>query len=371
MNKPPISGAKAIWRTQTFKKFLYSLMAILGGFIVGAIILLIAGHNPLRVYVELFKNIFGSPKALVSSVITGTPLILTGLSVTFAFKTGLFNIGAEGQYIIGSLCSVLVALFVPAPAFVLPVLAILAGVLGGAVWGALVGWLKASRGISEVISSIMLNWVAFFLSNLIVMSEGVKLKDAESTPSIPEAARIYIPWFKESLGQITRVNWGIVLAVAVLLVIIFILRKTTLGFRLQAVGFNRHAAQFNGISVTRSVMTSMAISGMLAGLAGAIQILGVQFQANQLANLEAYGFNGLSVAFIGNITPVGTFLGGLFFGALKYGGSKLNFIRVPSEVIDVLIGTIVYFIAITQAIRLGFERVGQRIRNRKGGNPHV
>lgn len=350
-------------------KIAYSLLAILAGFVVGAIVLIISGHDPVKTYATLLSNVFSSPKYMISSIIVATPFILTGLSVTFAFKTGLFNIGAEGQYVVGCICSLLVGLYVPAPALLHPVLCLLAGALGGALWGGIVGWLKARKGISEVITSIMLNWIAFFLSNYIAMYPGVRQPDSEATRQIPEQARIYIPWFKETLGQMTRVNWGIVICLLMLLVVIFILNQTTLGFRLKAVGFNRYAAQFAGINVTRSILISMAMAGLLSGLAGAIQVLGVQFQVNLYAAQEMYGFNGLSVAFIGNITPIGTFLGGLFFGALKYGGSKLNFIQVPSEVIDVLIGTVVYFIAITQAIRLGVQQLSQRFR--KGGIKHV
>lgn len=359
------NAADLAQRKESLTKLKYSLLAIVAGFLVGAIVLLISGHNPLTAYEALFKNVFSKPKYLAQAIISATPLILTGLSVTFAFKTGLFNIGAEGQYIVGSMCSLLVGLFVPAPPIILPILAILAGALGGGLWGAIVGWLKAKKGISEVITSIMFNWVAYYLSNFITMIPGIRQPDSESTRQIPVAAQTYIPWFKKALGPLTRVNWGIVVAIVALVVISFILRKTTLGFRLQAVGYNRHAARFNGISVTQSIMASMAISGILAGLAGATQVLGVQFQVNLLANLEMYGFNGLSVAFIGNITPIGTLLGGLFYGALSYGGSKLTLLNIPSDVVDIMIGTIVYFIAITAAVRVAFESLGKKLR--KGG----
>lgn len=346
------------YNTEVFKKsfqnFLYSLLAILIGFIVGALVLLITGYDPVSAYSTLFRGIFSKPRFLIQSLIDATPLILTGLSVTFAFKTGLFNIGAEGQYIMGSLVATVIALSLPLPAIILPIVCILGGAFAGCIWGGIVGLLKAKKGIHEVITSIMLNWIAFYFSNFLVLNPAFREPDQESTRLIPETARISISvpedW-QTIIGKTTKLNYGIVVMLLVVIIVIIILNKTTLGYRLKAVGYNPHAAKACGINVYRSLFTSMAISGMLAGMAGALQICGVQYFISQLGDMEAYGFNGLAVAFIGNINPFGTLLGGLFFGALNFGGNKLTLAAVPKEVVNILMGTVVYFVAATAALK--------------------
>lgn len=342
----------------------YSLLAIFFGFIVGAVVLMFTGYNPFLAYRTLVEGIFSKPSFIFQSLIDASPLILTGLSVTFAFKTGLFNIGAEGQYIIGSLAATLSALFLPLPALLLAPIAILFGALAGALWGGLIGYLKAKHGISEVITSIMMNWIAFYLMNFIIMSDAVREPFSDTSRAIPVEAQINTHLFRFIVGKTTKVHFGLIITILVVFVIWFILNKTTLGYRLKAVGFNAEAAKASGISVEKSVFTSMAIAGCMAGLAGALQILGVQFRMHQLGAMESYGFNGLVVAFIGNVSPIGTFLGGLFFGALKFGGNKLTLIEIPKEVIDILMGTIVYFVASTGALKYFYQQ--WKLKKKKG-----
>lgn len=338
------------------EQLFYSLLAIFFGFVIGALVLLFTGYNPFEAYGTLLAGIFSKPSFIFQSLIDASPLILTGLSVTFAFKTGLFNIGAEGQYIMGSLFATLVALFLPLPSFLLIPAAILAGAIAGALWGGFVGYLKSKHGISEVITSIMMNWIAFYFMNFVIMTEGVREPFSDTSKAIPATAQINTHLLRSIAGKTTKVHFGLLLTVFVVLFVLFLLNKTTLGFRLKAVGYNAEAARAAGISVEKSVFTSMAIAGFMAGLAGALQVLGVQFRMHQLGAMEGYGFNGLVVAFIGNVTPLGTFLGGLFFGALKFGGSKLTLINIPKEVIDILMGTIVYLVAATGAFKAFVEK---------------
>jgi simple sugar transport system permease protein len=167
---------------------------------------------------------------------------------------------------------------------------------------------------------------------------------------VGESARIYTDAFKESFGAV-KIHWGMLLAVAAVICCAVILNKTTLGFRLRAVGFNRNAAEYGGVNVGQSIALSMGISGMLAGLGGAVQVLGVVGRLTQLAAQEGYGFDGISVSMIGGISPVGALFAGLFYGGMKYGGSKLNTIGAPSELVNVIIGVIIYCIAIMGAFR--------------------
>lgn len=332
------------------KQFLFTIISIVVGLFVGAIILLLTGFNPLEAYKTLFLGVFSKPKYIAWTIIYATPVIFTGLSVAFAFRTGLFNIGAEGQYIFGSLVAVLVGVYIKAPPVLHAILCLVAGALAGGFLASISGIMKAKKGISEVITSIMLNWIALFFSNFMIVHTSLRRADAESSIPIASTATSSIDNFKSFLGPATKVNIGIVIAIFMVFLISFVINKTTLGYRLRAVGFNKNAAVYSGINVTNSIVISMAISGALAGLAGAIQITGVQYSINLLAGQEGFGFNGLAVAMIGANNPFGVFFAGLFFGALQYGGSKLNTIGVPTELIGIIIGCIMYVIAIPNAL---------------------
>ena len=330
--------------------FLYTLLAIFIGLLAGSAILLVTGFNPLRVYATLFAGIFGSFKTVMYAAQYAAPIILTGLSVSFAFKTGLFNIGAEGQYIIGAVSALAVSVLVPLPFGLHGAVCVLAGGLAGACLGGIAGLLKAFRGIHEVIVTIMLNWIAFYLSNFLVMSPALKKPNSTASVDIAATSRIYTNAFRESLGTV-KIHWGMVLALAAVFLCALILSKTTLGYQLRAAGLNRDAAEYGGIPVRRCIVTSMAVSGLLAGIGGAAQVLGVVGRITQLSAQEGYGFDGISVSMIGGANPIGVLFSGLFYGGMKYGGSKLNIIGAPSELVNVIIGVIIYSIAIMGAFR--------------------
>ncbi|MDR1948963.1 MAG: ABC transporter permease [Spirochaetaceae bacterium] len=342
----PAGFAARLWNTT----FFYTLAAIGVGLLAGSLILLITGFNPLRAYGVLFEGVLGTSKTRMYAVQYATPIIFTGLSVTFAFKTGLFNIGAEGQYLIGSITALAVSILLPMPAGLHGLVCVLAGGLAGALWGAIAGLLKAYKGIHEVIVTIMLNWIAFYLSNFLVMSPAFKKPNSTASVDIAETSRISTEAFRETYG-IVKIHWGMLLALAAVILCWLILNKTTLGFRLRAVGFNRNAAEYGGINVGGSITMSMGISGLLSGLGGAVQVLGVVGRITQLAAQEGYGFDGISVSMIGGINPIGALFAGLFYGGMKYGGSKLNTIGAPSELVNVIIGVIIYSIAIMGAFR--------------------
>jgi simple sugar transport system permease protein len=347
-NRGRRAGLPAVVRNDAF---LFTLLAIAIGLLAGAAILAITGFNPLAAYGVLFGGIFGSFKTVMYMVQYATPIIFTGLSVTFAFKTGLFNIGAEGQYIMGSLAALAAGVLLSLPAPLHGIVCVLAGALAGALWGAVAGLLKAYRGIHEVIVTIMLNWIAFYLSNFFVMSPLFKKPNSTASVDIAETARISTEAFRNVFGAV-RVHWGMVLALAAVIACRIILNRTTLGYRLRAVGFNRYAAEYGGINVGFSIALSMGISGLLAGLGGAAQVLGVVGKLTQLAAQEGYGFDGISVSMIGGINPLGALFAGLFYGGMKYGGGKLNTIGAPSELVNVVIGAIIYSIAVMGAFRL-------------------
>ena len=331
-------------------KFVHTLLSIIIGFAVGALFLVIMGLSVGQAYGKLLQSIFSSIKSISYCIVYATPYIATGLSVAFSFKTGVFNIGTEGQFVVGSMSACVVGiLLADLPPFVLIPLCFLAAALAGALWGTIVGILKTRWGINEVLSMIMFNWIAFFLSNYIagfpaIHSEG----NAEATRNISDNARIlFSKDFISRLNLCPTANWGILVAIVLTVVVYFIIEKTTLGYELKAVGFNKNAAEYGGINVNRSILTSLAISGALAGIGGALLLLGMGGRISVFSSQEGYGFAGIVVALIGVTNPFGVFAAGLFYGAMTYGGSKLNLVGAPTQVVSIIMGTIVFFIAIS------------------------
>ena len=331
-------------------KFVHTLLSIIIGFAVGALFLVIMGLSVGQAYGKLLQSIFSSIKSISYCIVYATPYIATGLSVAFSFKTGVFNIGAEGQFVVGSMSACVVGILLGGlPAYVLIPLCFLAAALAGALWGTIVGILKTRWGINEVLSMIMFNWIAFFLSNYIagfpaIHSEG----NAEATRNISENARIlFSKDFISRMNLCPTANWGILVAIVLTVVVYIIIEKTTLGYELKAVGFNKNAAEYGGINVNRSILTSLAISGALAGIGGALLLLGMGGRISVFSSQEGYGFAGIVVALIGVTNPFGVFAAGLFYGAMTYGGSKLNLVGAPTQVVSIIMGTIVFFIAIS------------------------
>lgn len=340
---------KGILNTISENRFIHILLSIVLGFVVGAIFLLIMGLSVGAAYGRLISSVT-TVKGISYVVVYSIPYIVAGLSVAFSFKTGVFNIGAEGQFVIGAMAACVVGiLFGELPKFVLIPLCFFAAMAVGALWGIIVGFLKTKWGINEVLSMIMFNWIAFYLSNFIagipaIHSEG----NAEATRNISANASTLFP--KElisSLGLCPTANWGIFVAIIMTVIVWFIIDKTTLGYKLKAVGANKHAAEYGGINVNKSILTALAISGALAGLAGALQLMGMGNRISVFSSQEGFGFAGIVVALMGVSNPFGVFVAGLFYGALIYGGSKLNLEGVPTQLINVIVGTVVFFIAIS------------------------
>ncbi|WP_270566123.1 ABC transporter permease [Clostridium beijerinckii] len=336
-----------------------TFIAIFFGFVVSAIVLGIAGYNSIDAFSALFNGIFSKPKYISNTIIKATPIILTGLSVAFAFKTGLFNIGAEGQYIVGTIASTIVGIKLNLPAVLQIPLVILAGVAAGAVFGGIVGILKAKFGIHEVITSIMLNWIALYLSNFVVSTDVFHQPWKTSDAGMEFLS--HHKWLSEVLLK-TDVNIGIIVAIIMAVVISILLYKSAKGYELRAVGLNKDAAEFAGINVNRNIVQSMVIAGALSGLAGALAITGTApHKLSTMAAFENNGFNGLSVALIAGSSPIGCIFGGLLYGGLLYGGQSVqSAIGAPSEIINIMIGTIVFFVALTKIVPALADRLLKR-----------
>lgn len=342
-------------------RVIYTFIAILLGLFVGSIILLIAGYSPIEVYKQLFLGIFSNPKYIAWTIIRATPIILTGISVAFAMKTGLFNIGAEGQFVMGSLGAALAGYFLMLPPGIHAIVAVLVGALFGALWGAISGVLKAYRGINEVISTIMLNWIAIYFSNFIMGTKNFVGSNVQVSQNIlPSASLLVMGEYKKTeAGRAmlegipgaadffsTQVNWGFLIAILMAIFAWYILKNTTKGYQLRSVGFNKHAAEYAGIDVKKNIIHAMFFAGLFAGIGGATQALGVSGRLNLLIGAQGYGFDGMAVALIAASNPLATIPAGLLFGALQYGGTSIqSLLRVPLEIINIIIGIIVFFVS--------------------------
>lgn len=326
--------------------FLVALSAVVLGLVAGAIVMAALGFNPITGFYNLFRGALMTSTRIGNSLALATTLMLVGLSVSFAFKTGLFNIGASGQILIGGLCATIISHTVVAPRIILLPLMILAAFVGGAIWGAIPGFFKAKFNVHEVVATIMMNWIAYW--TVFYMVPGTELlknaqKETESA-SIAVKNSLRADWLTDLTGSL-NLNYALIVAIIAVIVIKFILDKTTLGFELKAVGSNKFCAEYAGIKVKRDIVISMAIAGGLAGLAGASYYTGYSLTM-QIGIMPPQGFDGIAVALLANSNPIGVVLSSLFFGILQGGkGFMTATTKVPPELADTIIATIIYFIA--------------------------
>ncbi|WP_043933295.1 ABC transporter permease [Bacillus sp. EB01] len=321
-----------------------SLIAIILGLIAGGILMLFIGSNPIEGYAYLFQGALKNISRIGDTLATATPLIFTGLSVAFAFRTGLFNIGASGQMLIGGLCATAIGLTYDFSRPILLLVMIVAGMIGGAVWAFIPGLLKAKFNVHEVVSTIMMNWVAYWTVYYTVPAyfKGEFL-ETESR-KLPEAATLKSSFLTE-IFQGSYINLGLFIGILMVIIMWFIIEKTTLGFELKAVGFNRFAAEYSGMKVNRNIILSMLIAGALAGLGGVALYTG-NASSMQIGVLPAQGPDGIAVALLANNNPIGVFFAALFFGILYSGTGFMNAMtEIPPELANTIIAIIIYFAA--------------------------
>ncbi len=362
---------------------LASIVSILIGLVVGAIIVLIVGltsdNLSLTSAWEGIRLIFGgifstgrdsagaltfgfNPTNLGNMLFRATPLIMTGLSVAVAYKTGLFNIGAPGQYLMGTMASLMLALGIPStvvPAWIIWIIAFLGGILAGALWGAIPGMLKALLNINEVIACIMTNWIAanvvtwaFEISNFKNLVESTKSSYIyKTTFNGVETPKLGL----DLLFPNSQVNGGIIIAILIAVLMYVVMNKTTLGYELKACGSNRHAARYAGINDKRNIILSMAIAGGLSGAGAALYYLAgnTEFFWSTYTSLPATGFNGIPVALLAANNPIGVVFTGIFMSMLDIAGLQLTSLTAYNEYItDVIIAVIVYLSAFSLVIKM-------------------
>ncbi len=352
--KPEEKKLPSINWSSAAQGMLIPVLAVITAMIVGGLVIWLAGGNPVAAYVGLVQGAFGSPKAWSETMIWATPYIFAGLAVAVGFKGGLFNIGVEGQLTLGAVAAALVGYGLPnllhttIPGYIHLPLTVLAGMAAGGLWAAIPGWLKARYGGSEVINTIMMNYIALNLTSFLLnglMKDPSPMNVLARTPKIAETAR-FTPIFTG-----LRLHWGFPLALLAAFFIWWLLWKTTLGFEIRMIGTNPSAARYAGVNVARSIIFTMVLSGMLAGLAGAIEVTALNYR-HELGFSSGYGFDSIAIALLGKSHPLGVVLSSILFGAMRNGATRMQFLtQIPTDVISVIQALILLFVAADAIIR--------------------
>lgn len=350
--------------TKRTEKVLMPLIAVFLGFLLGSIIVISTGRSPVAMFSAMIRAVSGidlvnglpfNPRYIGEFIIQSMPIILTGLAFAFASRTGLFSIGAEGQLMVGSLAATSVSLLVVAPTAIHVPLVLLAALLAGALWGGIPGVLKARFNVHEVVVTIMMNYIAFHLNNFTILNVFGSV-DRVKTAFFPQSALLKDPLL-ENLTNGSRLNWGFVPVILALLAFSFIINKTTFGYSLRAVGYNKEAARYAGMKVNRNIILSMMIAGAFAGLAGAVITNGTFNFGRALPAAEGYGFDGIAVALVGANEASGILFAGLLFGMLKAAQPLMQSQGIPKEIVGIIQASIVLFVAMQYGIKLILEKL--------------
>lgn len=356
---------------------LLPLLAVLGALLIGAIILLLLDKNPFEAYQVLVLGAFTNKNGLADTLVKAVPLLLVGLGIVIAFRANVINIGAEGQIIAGAMLTTFLALQLGEvlPSFVVITVCLLAGALMGGLWAAIPGYLKARLGVNEILSTVMMNQIAIQISYYLLRGPMIDPAELIAGTNIPHSARLPKPtdlprftdiakWlgFSESakdlgltgfggelyglLVEPTRLHVGLILAVIMAILVYIFLWRTTIGYRIRAVGLNPSASRYAGINVPGYVILSLGLSGAFAGLAGAVEILGLHHRMFEPTAVSAgYGFSGIVAALFGKLHPLGAIPSSILFGGLLVGGDKMQrAMQIPQVLVTALLGLVVLFV---------------------------
>jgi len=344
--------------------FTATLLAIGMGLLFGFLVMLLA--SPFNSVPGFLEILLGGASRLGDVLYFATPILMTGLAVGFAFKMGLFNIGASGQYTMGMFFSLYVAFMWELPTSIHWIACIIAGMVGGMLWGIIPGLLKATLNVNEVITSIMFNYIGMYLVDMWIQGNAVMYVSSKTrTQYLPASAQI------PSLGITgSNVNFAIVIAIVIAVLLFVVLNKTIFGFELKATGFNKHASQYAGMNGKRNIILTMVIAGGLAGLGGAFAILapssiaGSSMTYEPISVIAANGFNGIAVALLGNSSPIGIIFSALFISYIQRGGTLATMFGYKPEIIDVVIAVIIYFSAFSMLMKNTLAKILHNMANK-------
>jgi simple sugar transport system permease protein len=323
------------------------LLSILAAVMVGSIIMLIAGQNPLEIYWLLIKGALGSQRGLMISLQRATPLIFTAIASTLAFRTGVFNVGVEGQFFIGAICGAFVGYAVKLPMLIHLPLTLAAGFLGGAVWAFFPTIMRQKLGISEIITTIMTNYIATFLISYLTNYPLRHTPTTPETPPVQPTAQLaqFVELSGGTFGKGTQAHVGIFIALLVVVVMVIVFKRTRIGYEWRMVGLSFPFSEFGGINLDRTFISGMLVSGGIAGLGGVVEILGVWREYKDLF-AAGFGFRGNLAALLGGQDIIGSTIAALFYGGMEAGALGLEWSAgVPRQLIDIVVGLIIFFMA--------------------------
>jgi ABC-type uncharacterized transport system permease subunit len=335
---------------------LLPVFATLAALLIGAVMLLLLKVNPIEAYKALWDGAFGSSNAFAETLVKATPLLLVAIGICISFRGDVINIGGEGQMIIGAILATWVGLtFTTLPGWLVITLAMLAGFLGGAIWGGIPGFLKAYFSVNEILSTVMMNAIAVQLMNFLLRGPMIDPAQAEVASQIPQTARL-LEIFRLPRFIPTRLHFGALIAVVLAILVYILLWRTTLGYRIRAVGQNPHASRYAGIKVPRYIVLALLFSGAFAGLAGAIQVYGVNYRMITDGSASGFtgsaGFNGIVAALFGQLHPLWSIPASVLFGALLVGANSMQrMAQVPSALVIALNGLVVVFVVSSEILR--------------------
>jgi simple sugar transport system permease protein len=353
---------------------LLPVIATLAALAVGAVMLLFLKVNPVEAYAALWDGAFGSTNAFAETLVKATPLLLVALGICISFRGDVINIGGEGQMIIGAILATWVGLnFTGLPGWLVVTLAMLAGFLGGAIWGGIPGVLKAYFRVNEILSTVMMNAIAVQLMNFLLRGPMIDPAQAQLASQIPQTARLDELFRLPRLAP-TRLHLGALIAVILAVLVYILLWRTTLGYRIRAVGQNPHASRYAGIKVQRYMVLALLLSGAFAGLAGATQVFGVNYRMITDGSSSGFtgsaGFNGIVAALFGQLHPLWSIPASILFGALLVGANKMQrIVQVPSALITALNGLVVVFVVSSEIIRKRRQRRREAVAKRDDEAP--
>ncbi len=339
-----------------FTDALLPVFATLAALLVGAVMLVFLKVNPIEAYKALWDGAFGTSNAFAETLVKATPLLLVGLGICISFRGDVINIGGEGQMIIGALFATWVGLtFTNLPGWLVITLAMLAGFVGGAIWGGIPGILKAYFRVNEILSTVMMNAIAVQLMNFLLRGALIDPAQAQRASKIPQTARLLEAFHLPRLIP-TRLHLGALIAVILAVLVYILLWRTTLGYRIRAVGQNPHASRYAGIKVQRYVVLALLLSGAFAGLAGATQVFGVNYRMITDGSASGFtggaGFNGIVAALFGQLHPIWSIPASILFGALLVGANSMQrVVQVPSAFVTALNGLVVVFVVSSEIWR--------------------
>jgi len=340
---------------------LLPVFATLAALTVGAVMLLLLKVNPAEAYKALWDGAFGSTNAFAETLVKATPLLLVALGICISFRGDVINIGGEGQMIVGAILATWVGItFTNLPGWVVITLAMLAGFAGGAIWGGIPGILKAYFRVNEILSTVMMNAIAVQLMNFLLRGPMIDPSQARLASKIPQTARLLEAFHLPRLAP-TRLHLGALIAVILAVLVYILLWRTTLGYRIRAVGQNPHASRYAGINVPRYVVLALLLSGAFSGLAGATQVYGVNYRMITDGSASGFtgsaGFNGIVAALFGQLHPILSIPASILFGALLVGANSMQrVVQVPSALVTALNGLVVVFVVSSEIWRKRRQR---------------